>query len=197
MSKILTLTPEKPHAVVSVTEDTQFVLRLTPHKADTKYIAELVFETEGISAEILGMFSLKKSQFLDLTTITNHKVPHTSCTTKIKGVLADKSKANYVGKIIIAKPAQQTSSFLEHAVLVNGEETTNNSQPILEIEADDVKASHGSTTGRVDASQVYYLMSRGLSQKESQKLIVEGFFDTLLNTVSDEGVREQIRAELL
>lgn len=175
-----------------VAEDTQYVLDLVPHTMDKRFSFELVFDTEGVSAEIDGLFLLKQNQFLDLTTTARHRVPHTSCITKIKGVLTSNSRAKYLGKIIIEKLAQQTSSFLEHAILVTGNETVNSSQPILEIEADDVKASHGSTTGRINEDQIYYLMSRGLNRRSAENLIIQGFFESLVSKVYDDDVKSYL-----
>lgn len=182
---------------VKVTEDTQFVLQFPSTATGSKYLVNLIFETPGVSGEIIGAYSLKSGEELDLTTLSTHKVPHTTCFTRIKGALHEGAKSNYVGKIIIEKPAQQTNSFLEQSVLILGENTTNNSQPILEIEADDVKASHGSTTGRIREDQVYYLMSRGLDKKESEDLIVDGFFESLINKIQDTSVSEKIRGTLV
>lgn len=178
--------------IIKVSQDTQFVLDLSHGKHDVAF----VFDKEGVSAEIIGVYKLKPNEEMNLTTITDHRARNTSCVTKIKGALSDGSKSTYLGKIIIRKSAQQTSSFLEDNVLVVGEGTYNNSQPILEIDADDVKASHGATTGRVDESSVYYLMSRGLSKTESENLVVEGFFESLISKIEDEKVRSEVRSHV-
>ena len=67
---------------------------------------------------------------------------------------------------------------------------------ILEIEADDVKASHGATTGRISEEQVYYLMARGLSRKEAEEIIVEGYFESLLSRIVDPKVRESVEINI-
>lgn len=177
---------------VRVSEDTQYVLSFPSRKASNEYTVELVFETPGITAEIIGLYKLYPEEQLHLTTIANHRVPYTSCTTKIKGALLSGSSSIYLGKIIIAKEAQQTSSFLEDSVLVLGSNTHNRSDPVLEIEADDVAASHGATTGRIDPSQVYYLQSRGLNTEEAQELILQGYFESLLSQICDKSIREKV-----
>jgi Fe-S cluster assembly protein SufD len=178
---------------ISVTEDTQFVLSFADLTDEAYYDVTLNFEKPGVSAELLGVYNLVEGDVLNLTTSTVHKVPNTSCNTDIKGVLADGAKSFYVGKIIIKKPAQQTSSFLSDNVLVIGENTKNRADPILEIEADDVKASHGATTGRIDKMQLYYLQSRGLSYEEAQKLLITGFFESLLVRIHDDGIKAQVK----
>lgn len=179
--------------IVSVTEDAQYVLDLTSaQKTGTEHIVQLNFETPGVTGEIIGLYKLENGGSLHLTTIANHVVPNTSCDTKIKGVLNDHCKSSYLGKIIIDKKAQQTSSFLHDSVLVLGENTINRSDPVLEIEANDVQASHGATTGRVDDMQVYYLRSRGLTTEEAINLVVSGYYQSLLAEIKDDKVREAV-----
>ncbi len=180
--------------VVEVTEDTQFILDLPNNKGE--YSAEFMFIKEGVTAEVIGILNLKDGADVKLTTISHHKVPHTTCITNVRGVLNDGAKSDYIGKIIIAKEAQQTSSYLDDAVLVVGERTHNNSQPILMIDADDVKASHGATTGRIDENQIYYLTSRGLEREEAHKLIVTGFFESVLATIKDDNIRAIVERSL-
>lgn len=187
-TKLLKITKS---VVLPVTEDTQFVLQMPENCTEPLEVC-LEFVKEGATAEIISLFRVKEGNKVKLTTIAHHKVPHTSCMTKIKKVLEDGAESEYIGKIIIEKSAQQTSSFLEDATLILGDHTKNRSDPILEIEADDVKASHGSTTGRVDKDHVYYLMSRGLTSEEAQDIIVEGFFESLLAQLADQKLRDQI-----
>lgn len=187
--KLITLSE---HTVVSVKEDTQFVLDCANYVADREYYFEALFEKEGVSAEILSAHNLRTGTVLNLTTIAHHKVAHTSCVISVKSVLDDNAQFSFVGKIIIDKNAQQTSSFLNDNILVVGDATKSNSQPILQIDANDVSASHAATTGRVDASQVFYLTSRGLSLREAEALIIEGFFTSVLNKIPAGNVREKL-----
>jgi Fe-S cluster assembly protein SufD len=184
------------NTVIDVKEDTQYVLDLSSAADGGKYSIELKFNKQGINGELLGLYNLTDSQKIDITTIARHIAPNTSCMTKIKGVLNDGSSSEYVGKILIEKTAQQTNSFLHDGVLVTGDKTHNNAQPILEIEADDVKASHGATTGRIDKEQVYYLMSHGLNRDEAEKLVIEGYFEDLLSRIVDPEVREKVEINI-
>ena len=129
---------------------------------------------------------------LDFKTIAKHTARNTSCMQDIRGILKDESESKYLGSIVIEQNAFQTESFLDDAVLVLGEGTKNQSEPILEIKNNDVKASHGSTTGRINNEEVFYLMARGLSKQEAENIIVEGFFEKLLNQIEDTQVREKI-----
>lgn len=123
-------------------------------------------------------------------------MPNTSCLVNVKGVLFDKSRSNYLGKIVIEKGAQKTNTSLEDNILSIGEKTRNHAQPILEIKADDVKASHGATTGRIDEEQIYYLMTRGLSREEAQGVIIGGFLEALLVKIKDTKIRNKVREQL-
>jgi Fe-S cluster assembly protein SufD len=149
-----------------------------------------------VEAEVLGIFWVKKDEQLSLQTTAHHISRNTSCNTVIKTVLSGNGQSDYIGKIEIDKSAQQTRSFLEDHVLVTGKEIKNNSQPILQIEADDVSASHAATTGRISDEQVYYLMSRGLNKKESEELIVKGFLESLLSRIIDTDIRESVQVRL-
>ncbi len=151
---------------------------------------------QGIKTELLVMYNLSKSDEVSVITNSIHSIPNTTCIVDVKAVLNDSSKSSYVGKIIIEKNAQQTASYLEDNVLVLGDDVKNESQPILEIEADEVKASHGATTGRISESQLYYLMSRGISREKAETIIVEGFFESLLGKIVDETIREKVRLKL-
>lgn len=181
---------------IDVLEDTQYVLDFTGAN-ETAYSIELDLSKQGVKAEIYGLYNLKKDQKLKFTTVVRHLATHTSCLTQIKGVLGDGCESDYVGKILINKTGQQTTSFLNHGVLVVGEDTSNKSQPILEIDADDVKASHGATTGRLDESQMYYLMSRGLTKKEATNVIVTGFFEELCHKIEDTSVGAKLLERLV
>jgi Fe-S cluster assembly protein SufD len=181
---------------IHVTQDTQFVVQVKDYFNENPVTIELLFDKQGVSAEIILVYSVPVKGNLNVTTVAHHMVPNTSCMTKVRGILNDKASSNYVGKILIDKGAQQTSSFLEDGVLVIGNGTKNNSQPILMIEADDVRASHGATTGRINEEEIYYLQARGLSRKEAEKLVVEGFLTGLLDDIIDAQVKEKVLKDL-
>ncbi len=179
---------------VSVKEDTRFLIDTSDlHEAAT---FEAVFDVQGVTAEIIALYRLSKDNTVKFSTIANHQAQNTSCTTSIKGVLENGSQSDFVGKILIKKDAQNTSSFLYHNVLVIGDDTRNNSQPILEIESNDVKASHGATTGRLNESELFYLKSRGLNTYEATELILAGFFESSLNKLNDADLAQALKKVL-
>jgi Fe-S cluster assembly protein SufD len=182
---------------IKVVEDIQYVIinqgiDKEKETANVDFNLQLIFEKPGVSAEILGIFNLKKGKEIKILTSTKHIASNTSCTSFIKAVLNDNSSFDYRGKIIIGKKGIQTNAFLHDNVLVAGENTKRISQPALEIETNDVKASHGSTTGRIDENQLYYLKSRGLGEKEAKDLIKEGFLVDLIDKIKDKKIRENV-----
>ncbi len=195
-TQIIKLTKQTPVVELEVIKDTQFVVDFGNTFLGQAQNIQLIFAKEDVSAELIIPYILKPSDVLDLTTSSIHKVPHTSCITKVRGALQDCAKSNYVGKIIIEKSAHETNTFLQDDVLVLGEKTVNNSSPILQIDANDVKASHGATTGRINEQEIYYLMSRGLQRMEAEKLIVDGFFASLLSTINDDKISTELRGVL-
>lgn len=193
--KTVVISPTK-NTEIEVTEDTQFVINISSFNADESYQLNLLFNKPFVSSEILGIFKIGKDKTLNLTTITTHTAPHTTCMTKIKYVLESRAKTKYVGKILIQKSAQQTSSFLQTDALVVGENTSNISEPILQIEANDVKASHASTTGKINDEHLYYLRSRALDTNTSENLIVQGFLESLVLQIKDMEIQNQVRSAL-
>ena len=185
------LLKNKKNIILSPVEDTQYVLI-----PEGEVAVEINLKKEGVTVDFISPFSLNGKSQVSLSTKSFHKVANTSCDVKVKTALFDSSQSNYEGKIIIDKKAQQTNSFLHDEVLLVGDNARNNSQPMLEIEADDVKASHGATTGRVDETQLYYLMSRGLSRVEAEKTIIEGFFESLIAQIKDAKIQEVVRKKL-
>ena len=111
----------------------------------------------------------------------------------VEGILKDESTSVYRGLIRIEKIAQKTNSYLDNKILKLGEKTLANSIPSLKIDANDVKASHGATVGQINEDNMFYLMARGLSRQEAERLIVEGFFEPVIQKIPLEELREKIR----
>jgi Fe-S cluster assembly protein SufD len=107
--------------------------------------------------------------------------------------LLDRARTVLRGVVHLRPAAQQTDAYQSTHSLLLSNKARADALPILEIEADDVRCKHGSTTGMVDDEQVFYLMSRGLSRQEAQRMIVQGFFETVITEFPVEGVQEKIR----
>ena len=107
--------------------------------------------------------------------------------------MKDQSKAAYQGKIYVDSVAQKTNGYqLSKAILLN-DGTEFNGKPELEIYADDVKCSHGSSSGNLDENKIFYLMTRGLSKSQAKKILIDGFFLEVIDKITDSGVKEIIK----
>ncbi|OGQ06406.1 MAG: Fe-S cluster assembly protein SufD [Deltaproteobacteria bacterium RIFCSPLOWO2_01_44_7] len=157
---------------------------------------ETVLNGEGACAEVLGLVCGSGKQHLELYSLTHHIAPHTTADILVKGTASDQAKTIFQGMIKIEKEAQQTESYMANNNLVLSEKAHADSIPRLEIEADDVKASHGATIGQVDAEQLFYLRARGLNREMAERLLVEGFYEDVFGRVPLEGIRELMRKNL-
>ena len=144
------------------------------------------------SAFINGIINLKNDQHHEIKTNINHLAEKTKSYQLIKSVLNDNSKGVYQGKIFVNSNAQKTDGYqLSKALLLN-ENTEFDAKPELEIYADDVKCSHGSTSGNLDEDAIFYLMSRGLNYQQSRKLLINGFLLDVVEKVTDIEVKDLI-----
>ncbi|MCE1254037.1 MAG: SufD family Fe-S cluster assembly protein, partial [Anaerolineae bacterium] len=121
----------------------------------------------------------------------NHLAPHTTSDLIFKGALLGASRSVWQGMIYVAPGAEKTDGYQANRNLVLSKEARADSIPGLEILADDVRCTHGATVGKVDPEQVFYLLSRGIPQADAEKLIVEGFFDTIMQRIPFDGVRNR------
>lgn len=138
---------------------------------------DLIIELVGRGAKgfVTATFRGTAKDRHNFNVILDHQVPGTKGDVLVKGVFENESSGLLYGLIKVAKNGLKTDSFLRSDVLLL-DKGTSVSKPTLEIANDDVKASHGSTTSNIDANQLYYLQSRGLTIKQSKQLIIEGFF---------------------
>ena len=145
------------------------------------------------SAFINGVINLNNSQHHEIKTNINHLAENTKSYQLIKTVLNDKSKGVYQGKIYVDAKAQKTNGYqLSKALLLN-KDTEFDGKPELEIYADDVKCSHGSTSGNLDEDSIFYLMSRGLSHLQSKELLINGFLMDAVEKITDLEIKDLIK----
>jgi len=144
------------------------------------------------SCFINGLIFLSNEQHHELKTNVNHRYEHCKSSQLVKSVLLDKSSGTYQGKIYVEKDAQKTDGYQLSKALVLSENSAFNSKPELEIYADDVKCSHGSSTGNIDQNSIFYLMSRGLSKEQANKMLVEGFLNEAIETITDLNIKSLI-----
>ena len=148
---------------------------------------------EYSSAFVNGVFSLNENQQHEIRTTINHLVENTKSYQLIKSVLGKQSKAVYQGKIFVNSKAQKTDGYqLSKAILLD-ETSEFNAKPELEIYADDVKCSHGSSSGSLNENSIFYLMSRGLDYQQSKKLLINGFLLDVVEKITDTEIKNLIK----
>ena len=145
---------------------------------------EINLNKDNSSCSIYSALNLLEDQHQEIKTRINHNSPNCKSYQKIKNVLNDKSKGIYQGKIFVEKVAQKTDAYQLSKALIVSDNAEFDAKPELEIYADDVKCSHGSTSGSIDSDAVHYLMTRGISKKESVKLLINGFLNEVLEKIT-------------
>ena len=145
------------------------------------------------SAFINGIFSLNEKRHHEIRTCVNHLIDNTKSYQLIKSVLENDSKSVYQGKIFVNSDAQKTDGYQLSKAILLSENAEFNAKPELEIYADDVKCSHGSTSGSLNQDSIFYLMSRGLSYKQSKELLINGFLLDVVEKITDSEVRNLIK----
>jgi Fe-S cluster assembly protein SufD len=158
----------------------------------TKNFSDLELTGEGATGRMSGFYFTDGNQHLDHDTQQNHLAPHTTSDLLFKGALKDRSRSVWQGMIYVAPGAQKTDGYQANRNLVLSNQARADSIPGLEIMADDVRCTHGATVGKIDPDEVFYLLSRGIPYPEAERLIVEGFFDPIVQRIPFEGVRDRL-----
>ncbi len=154
---------------------------------------EVALAGQGADAQVNGVMFTTGRQHLAYFTRQDHQAPHTTSDLLYKGGLKDHSRVVWKGMIRVEPDAQKTNAYQKNDSLVLSENARADSIPGLEIEANDVRCTHGATAGAVDDEMVFYLRSRGIKKDEAVRLIVEGFFANVYDRITVEPVRETLR----
>lgn len=144
--------------------------------------------TKGAEVYIFGLYDGRNANEFNLHTTQHHMVGESTSDLFIKGVFDDQSKFLYEGLIHIDKGAQKSNAYQKNQNLITSDGVYVDSRPFLEIEANDVRCTHGSTTGKLDAEQLFYAEARGIDIIQAKEMLIEGFKQDLLNKMSDLGV---------
>ncbi len=159
----------------------------------TKDFTDFNMTGQGAMIKASGFYFTEGNQHFDHDTQQNHLVPNTTSDLLYKGAMTGKSRSVWQGMIYVAPGAQKTDGYQANRNLVLSSDARADSIPGLEILADDVRCTHGATVGKIDAEQIYYLMARGLPEIEAKRLIVEGFFEPIMDRIPFEGVQDRFR----
>jgi Fe-S cluster assembly protein SufD len=151
---------------------------------------------QGATSRVTGAYFADGAQHLDYDTLQAHLAPSTTSDFAFKGALRDKATAVWRGMIRVEKDAQKTNAYQENRNLLLSPDAHADSIPGLEIEANDVRCTHGATVSQVDRDELFYCMARGLSRGEAERLIVRGFYQEIFDRIELEPVRNALQGAL-
>ena len=147
----------------------------------------------GAHSEMLALTIAKNSQEFDQRTLQTHQAPNTSSNLLYKNALLDTARTIFSGLIVVEQDAQKTDAYQSNRNLMLSDEAESNSLPGLEIQANDVRCTHGSTSARIPAEQEFYLQSRGIAKAAADELLVFGFFEEVLGKLENEDLQNMLR----
>lgn len=176
-------------------EKKTFVIFLTGDK-DQNGEVKIIIKGRNAEVVILGIIIGTGQQKINLYTLQDHLERESVSDLLIKSVLFDEARLNYSGLIKIEKNAQKSNAYQKNQNLLLSPHSWADSRPKLEILANDVRCTHGATIGKIDPNQLYYLMSRGLNEKDATKLLIEGFFNEVLWRIGEPKIQDKLAKEI-
>ena len=165
---------------------------ITLHNGVTRNRVDLSLSGEGAECVLNGCVIADKEQHVDNNTVIDHKVEHCTSSQLYKYVLDEKAKGAFAGRVLVRHGAQKTSSEMRNQNICATREARMFTQPMLEIYADDVKCSHGSTVGQLNDAAMFYMHQRGISQKEAKLLLEFAFVNEVIDTIRLEPLRDRL-----
>lgn len=165
---------------------------LTLQNGITRNKLDLVFKGEGAECWCNGCVIADKSQHVDNNTLIDHQVPHCNSHELYKYVLDDKATGAFAGRVLVRHGAQKTESDERNQNLVMTKQARMYTQPMLEIYADDVKCSHGSTVGQLNDAALFYMQQRGIDEHEAKLLLEFAFIDEVVDQIKLEPLRDRL-----
>jgi Fe-S cluster assembly protein SufD len=159
---------------------------------------------ENCEANVMGVYLVDKTQHVDNQVFIDHAYPNCYSNELFKGILDDSARAVFNGHILVRRDAQKTNAFQNNKNILLTDKAVVNTQPFLEIYADDVKCSHGATVGQLDETAMFYLRSRGISIENARLLLMYAFAAEVINHIKieplkiriDDMVKKRLRGEL-
>src|ERR1700752_1972497 len=147
---------------------------------------------EFAEAHLFGLFVTKGNQLVDNHTLVDHLKPNCQSNELYKGIVGGKSTAVFNGQIFVEKDAQKTNAYQSSKNILISDDATVNAKPELEIYADDVKCSHGTSTGKVDENALFYLKSRGIGEESAKRLLLRAFAHEVIDQLKNETIKEKV-----
>ncbi len=156
----------------------------------------VVLDGEFIESHLNGLYLTKGNQIVDNHTLVDHRMPNCNSNELYKGIIDGKSTATFNGKIFVRKDAQKTNAFQSNKNILLSDDGSINTKPQLEIYADDVKCSHGTSTGKLDEDKIFYLRARGLSELSAKKILMHAFASEVIDTIKIDVLRDYVEAQV-
>lgn len=152
----------------------------------------VVLADSNCEAHLNGLFISSGTQQIDNHTLIDHQKPHCESNELYKGIAKDKSSGTFNGKIFVRKDAQKTNAYQSSKNILMSDDATINTKPQLEIYADDVKCSHGTSTGKIDSEALFYLKARGIGEESARKLLLQAFAQELIDKIEIPSLQERV-----
>ena len=152
----------------------------------------VVLAAQNCEAHLNGLFTTKNNQLVDNHTLMDHQMPNCESNELYKGIITDKSTGVFNGKIFVRKDAQKTNAYQSSKNILLSDDATINTKPQLEIYADDVKCSHGTSTGKIDEAAVFYLNARGIGRESAKRLLLNAFAQEVINKIEVDELKEKL-----
>jgi Fe-S cluster assembly protein SufD len=153
----------------------------------------LKLDGEGCESHMYGLYMTDRKMHVDNHTSVDHAKPNSMSNELYKGILKGNSKGIFNGKIFVRQDAQKTNAFQSNKNILLSDDASINTKPQLEIWADDVKCSHGSTTGQLDSESLFYLRSRGVPEMEAKALLMVAFAQDVLDEISNDQLKTHLQ----
>ncbi|HUR97719.1 MAG TPA: Fe-S cluster assembly protein SufD [Pyrinomonadaceae bacterium] len=163
----------------------------------SRHDIELKFTAEGGEAFVDGLYMINGSQHSDTHSVIDHAVPNCTSHQNYKGVLNDKSRAVFNGKVFVREDAHGTDAQQSNKNLLLSNEARVDTKPQLEIFNDDVKCSHGATVGQLEEEELFYLLTRGLPENLARNLLTYGFAEEIINKIGIESIKSNLDEAVL
>lgn len=194
---VKTITDVSQELVYDVGQGTSLsvvILLLGKNSQDVK--ARVRLRGPGATVKVYGIIYGTGTAHKSLQTFQHHESPETTSDLLVKSVLDGSSVVSYEGAIRVDKNAQKTDAYQRNENLLVSDQAKAYSRPSLEILANDVRCTHGATVGTLSPDELWYLQSRGISTKKAQRLIMEGFLESVIAKIGDTLVQKQIRRQV-
>jgi Fe-S cluster assembly protein SufD len=163
----------------------------------SRHDIEVKFTAEGAEAWVDGLYLLNGSQHHDTHSIIDHTVPNCNSHQNYRGVLNDKSRAVFNGKVFVRENAKGTDAQQQNKNLLLSNDARVDTKPQLEIFNDDVKCSHGATVGQLEEEELFYLLTRGLPEALARNLLTYGFAEEIINKIEIESIKGELDSMVL